>query len=285
MRAFPCPVHRLPLPGEPPEGLEQRFDRPLHPGDRGRRDRPDRGPGGHERVPARVHRQHRRGELVPSPSHADGGTAGPAGAGPPARIDVADLRTRLASIKGVTAVVPFVERQALAESPFQSPRPCFVRAVPPDLLSLDPSQAPFLAPREGTFSLSQPRSVVVGTELAATLGARVGDLIYLTSFALGATGGRPTAQRDGVSGHRHLPDRVLRLRFRARVHLACRRGCSVRRWPAPGPHVRDQAGQPIRRRPRGARREVPCWAGPVTRWKAGAPTTNPSSTRCSSRSS
>jgi len=92
---------------------------------------------------------------------------------------------RLRTLPSVTAVVPFVERQALVEGVFQRPRVCAVRAVPPNLFSLDPVQARMLAPRDGSFSLSDPLSVVIGSELATASGARVGDLLSVTSLAAG----------------------------------------------------------------------------------------------------
>ena len=94
----------------------------------------------------------------------------------------------------VRAVVPFVERQALVEGTYQRARGCLVRAVPPDLFSLDPVQAAMLAPREGSFDLSRPGSLVIGEELAAVTGARVGSTLFLTSFAAGP-GGRPVPRR------------------------------------------------------------------------------------------
>jgi lipoprotein-releasing system permease protein len=123
--------------------------------------------------------------------------------GKPAALDAA-LIARLQSAVGVTAVVPFVERQALVEGVFQRPRACSVRAVPPELLSLDPAQARMLALRQGSFSLSDQRSLVIGSELAAAMGARVGDALSLTSYATGA-GGRPSPRRDEfrVSGIFH----------------------------------------------------------------------------------
>jgi lipoprotein-releasing system permease protein len=112
--------------------------------------------------------------------------------------------TNIRSVSGVTAVVPFVERQALVEGVFQRPRACTVRAVPPELFSLDPVQAGMLSLRDGAFSLSDPRSLVIGSELAAAMGARVGDPLSLTSYATGA-GGRPSPRRDSfrVSGIFH----------------------------------------------------------------------------------
>ncbi len=99
------------------------------------------------------------------------------------------LARRIRALPSVTAVVPFVERQALVEGPFHRARACEVRAVPADLFSLDPVQARMLAPREGKFDLS-PGSVAIGSELAAVAGVRVGDALSVTSFATGA-GGRP----------------------------------------------------------------------------------------------
>jgi lipoprotein-releasing system permease protein len=102
---------------------------------------------------------------------------------------------RLRSIRGVTAIVPFIQRQALIEGAFQRPRVCAVRAVPPDLFALDPVQARMLAPVEGTFDVGRPQGIVLGAELAAALGARIGDMVSLSSYATGA-GGRPIPRRD-----------------------------------------------------------------------------------------
>ncbi len=106
-----------------------------------------------------------------------------------------EVRARLVGIPGVTAVVPFVERQALIQGEFQRPRAASVRAVPPDLFSRDPSQAAMLKPIYGTFDLSDPRSVVVGSEIATGLGLRIGDTLSVDSYAGGA-GGRPVPRRD-----------------------------------------------------------------------------------------
>jgi lipoprotein-releasing system permease protein len=101
-------------------------------------------------------------------------------------------------VRGVTTVVPFLQRQALIDGAFQRPRVCTVRAVPPDLFDLDPVQARMLAPVSGGFDLlgapGAPK-VVLGAELAAALGARVGDALSLSSYAAG-TGGRPVPRRD-----------------------------------------------------------------------------------------
>ena len=114
----------------------------------------------------------------------------------PAELDSATA-ARVRGARGVTALVPFVQRQALIEGAFQRPRVCAVRAVPPDLFQLDPIQAGMLAPVEGAFDVARPRGLVAGAELAASLGARIGDVISLSSYA-SAAGGRPVPRRDSL---------------------------------------------------------------------------------------
>jgi lipoprotein-releasing system permease protein len=101
----------------------------------------------------------------------------------------------LVNIRGVTAVVPFVERQALIQGEFQRPRAVLLRAVPADLFARDPVQARMLSPKLGRFDLSDPHSVVVGSEVATGLGLRIGDTLSVDSYAAGAAG-RPVPRRD-----------------------------------------------------------------------------------------
>ena len=98
-------------------------------------------------------------------------------------------------LRGLTALVPFVQRQALIEGAFQRPRVCSVRAVPPDLFERDPVQSRMLSPVEGTFDVGRPMGIVLGSELAAALGARIGDALTLSSYAVGSNG-RPVPRRD-----------------------------------------------------------------------------------------
>jgi lipoprotein-releasing system permease protein len=102
---------------------------------------------------------------------------------------------RVRDLPGITALVPFVQRQALVEGAFQRPRVCAVRAVPADLFQRDPVQARMLAPVEGAFDVGRPQGLVLGAELAAALGARIGDVLSLSSYSSGA-GGRPVPRRD-----------------------------------------------------------------------------------------
>jgi lipoprotein-releasing system permease protein len=52
-----------------------------------------------------------------------------------------------------------------------------------------------LAPVEGTFDVGRPMGIVLGSELAAALGTRIGDVLTLSSYAAGS-GGRPVPRRD-----------------------------------------------------------------------------------------
>jgi lipoprotein-releasing system permease protein len=102
---------------------------------------------------------------------------------------------KIREIRSVTAVVPFIERQALIEGVFQRPHACSIRAVPRNLFSLDPVQAEMLSARQGVFDLSDEHSLVIGSELAAAMGTRIGDVLSLTSFATGPDG-RLSPRRD-----------------------------------------------------------------------------------------
>ncbi len=102
--------------------------------------------------------------------------------------DAAPTAAALRSVPQVRAAVPFVERQALLETPWARPRACSVRAVPPDLLGLDPSQAARLDLRDGSFDLGLAGSIVIGSELAAATGARVGEPLDLVTLERGRSG-------------------------------------------------------------------------------------------------
>ena len=107
----------------------------------------------------------------------------------------ASVVAALRGIRGVTAVVPFAQRQALVDREYQRARACSVRAVPPELPALDPAQARMLALEEGSFDLGDPHDVIIGSELSLALGARVGDSLSLSSYAPGDNG-RPVPRRD-----------------------------------------------------------------------------------------
>ncbi|MFP4329117.1 MAG: ABC transporter permease [Spirochaetaceae bacterium] len=101
----------------------------------------------------------------------------------------------------VRAVVPFVDVQALARGFFQQPDTVLLRGVPQDLFALDRRIAERIEIVEGRFDLSRERSVVIGAELARSVGAGVGDaisLVHLPDSAAGAA--RPDETQMVVAG-------------------------------------------------------------------------------------
>ena len=88
----------------------------------------------------------------------------------------------VSSTPGVAAVVPFTELQGLFEGVIRRVLPCTVRAVPKDLLSMDPIQSEILVIQNGAFSLAADDSIVIGSELARSSGAAVGDTILIKTM-------------------------------------------------------------------------------------------------------
>ena len=118
---------------------------------------------------------------------------------------------RVRGVPGVTAVVPFVQRQALVEGAFQRPRVCAVRAVPPDLFQRDPVQARMLAPSRAP-STSAAAGHRGGSRACRGSGGACRGRAVLTSYSAGAAGGRFPAAT--LHPHRDVPHRLLRLRLR-----------------------------------------------------------------------
>jgi lipoprotein-releasing system permease protein len=85
--------------------------------------------------------------------------------------------------RGVIAAVPFLEIQGIARGTLTMPQGCSIRAIPPDTLSLDSGFASRVEIVEGKFSLSAPRSIVIGSELARSIGVGLGDSISLLTAA------------------------------------------------------------------------------------------------------
>lgn len=82
-------------------------------------------------------------------------------------------------VPNVTSVVPFTDVQALARGFFQRPATVLLRAVPAELQELDRGLAEQLEILEGAFNLERERGVVIGSELARSLGTGVGEAVSL----------------------------------------------------------------------------------------------------------
>jgi lipoprotein-releasing system permease protein len=99
----------------------------------------------------------------------------------------------LRAIPSVTAVIPFQEQRGLMVGTTGKTLPCTVRCVPPDMLTIDPSQARMLDFQSGSFDLGSEDSIVLGSVLASNAGAGVGSVIALVT--IGGDGVLPKAQR------------------------------------------------------------------------------------------
>ncbi len=98
---------------------------------------------------------------------------------------VLDLAQEIAGVEGVTAA--YAERQGIALAAGSYGRiGATVRAVPPDIFSSGSSFAKLFTVKEGSLSLPQGKSALIGTKIAENLKLEVGDSIRLVTFKTGA---------------------------------------------------------------------------------------------------
>ena len=100
-------------------------------------------------------------------------------------VAIAELREN----PDIRAVIPFMEVETLAHGFWPEPQGVAVRAVPEDWLVRDVGARDQIQVVAGTFDISRPGSVVLGSELAAALGLRVGDPVQF--MYLPGSGGAP----------------------------------------------------------------------------------------------
>lgn len=108
------------------------------------------------------------------------------------------LITRIREVRGVRSVTPITEVQTLARGFWPEPQGIVIKAVPERWLQEDRGAAETLTITVGDFELHTDRSVVLGSELARSLGVRVGDSVSVTHIPGG--GMRPTEQQLTVTG-------------------------------------------------------------------------------------
>ena len=96
-----------------------------------------------------------------------------------------ELREKISSLPGVVSVLPFRELNVLLRGKQANPRGALIRGVPEDALGLDPGLASKLEIESGYFDLEDPRSIVLGAELARYLSVAVGDQVNLLSITGG----------------------------------------------------------------------------------------------------
>jgi lipoprotein-releasing system permease protein len=96
----------------------------------------------------------------------------------------------------VAAVVPFREIQGILRGQRSAPQAAVIRGLSPDALRRDRGMAEKLVFESGSFDLGNPRSILLGAELARRLSLRVGDPVSLLSLA----GAFPAAGEADSSG-------------------------------------------------------------------------------------
>ncbi|MDR1868073.1 MAG: ABC transporter permease [Treponema sp.] len=94
-----------------------------------------------------------------------------------------DTIQQIATIPGVTAIVPFKEFQGLVRGKHDSQEVAILRGVPFNALSQDAGMRDKIRFESGSFDLKEEQSVLLGAELARRLGVRIGDEVTLISIS------------------------------------------------------------------------------------------------------
>jgi lipoprotein-releasing system permease protein len=87
------------------------------------------------------------------------------------------------NIPGIDAALPFREFQALARGGRLAQQAVLIRGIPADAGDFDPGMIARLDFEDGLFDLSNPGSVLLGSELARRLGVKLGDELFLFSIS------------------------------------------------------------------------------------------------------
>jgi lipoprotein-releasing system permease protein len=108
------------------------------------------------------------------------------------------LADELRGLPGFSAAVPFCEFQGLVQGRRGSQRGILIRALPPEALEIDGGMASRLDFEAGSFNLAGNRSILLGSELARSLGARLGDEV--TVFSIDDLFGGQAVETFAVTG-------------------------------------------------------------------------------------
>ena len=93
----------------------------------------------------------------------------------------------ISAIHGVNAALPFREFHGIIRGVHRNQQIAVIRGLPPNALEEDQGLAARLDFIEGSFNITNDRSILLGVELAASLSAELGDIITLVSVT-GLTG-------------------------------------------------------------------------------------------------
>ncbi len=93
------------------------------------------------------------------------------------------LIENIKSIENVKSILPFIDLQTLVKGSYSDFKACKIRSVPVNTETQDPDLLRYLNVTRGEFNLKKVNTIVIGSELAASLGADVGDTVSLASMA------------------------------------------------------------------------------------------------------
>lgn len=93
------------------------------------------------------------------------------------------MEGEILSVKGINAVSQFADVQTIIRGMFEHQRGAALRAVEENILQKDRGMAEKLSITKGDFDLSGERAIVIGSEMARSLGVRPGDSVNLLSLA------------------------------------------------------------------------------------------------------
>jgi lipoprotein-releasing system permease protein len=95
----------------------------------------------------------------------------------------ADIPVNLGELPLVSSVVPFRELKGLIRGSRGSQHAAVIRGLPPDVLEKDRGMAAKIDFEEGSFDIDGRNDIILGTELARSLGVMAGDEIILISLS------------------------------------------------------------------------------------------------------
>ncbi|MDR2447700.1 MAG: ABC transporter permease [Treponema sp.] len=90
---------------------------------------------------------------------------------------------QIRTVPGVVSASPFRELYAILHGKRSGQEGALIRGVLPNILEQDAGMAEKLDIERGSFDLTEPRSLVLGAELANRLYVRVGDTVELASLS------------------------------------------------------------------------------------------------------
>jgi len=94
-----------------------------------------------------------------------------------------ELRERILSVGGVVSVTPFVDIETIIQGFIPEQKGAALRAVEPSHMEEDEGFAAKVTVTDGLFDLSEERSIVLGSDLALSLGVRTGNKVNILSLA------------------------------------------------------------------------------------------------------